>query len=149
MFKYLKKILKAIFPLIPIGGLRRTVLRLCSYHIGKRAYIPSCLKISDLKNRKHNVYIGNRVSIGPNVTLITDSSPNNSKLIKIFPMQSSNIIIEDDAWIGANVTVLPGVTIGKCSVIGAGSVVNKDIPEYSIAFGIPAKVQKQINKNEL
>ena len=149
MYKYFKKFLKLIFSIVPSLSLRRFILRKCSYHIGKKAYIPSSLKISDLKNRKNNIYIGDRVSIGPNVTLITDSSPNNSKLIKLFPMQSSNIKIEDDAWIGANVTILPGVTIGKCSIVGAGSIVNKNIPSYSIAFGVPAKVQKQIDKNEL
>jgi galactoside O-acetyltransferase len=53
------------------------------------------------------------------------------------------IIIEDDCWLGHGVTVLDGVKIGKGSVIGAGAVVSKDIPPYSIAVGIPAKVIKE------
>lgn len=52
------------------------------------------------------------------------------------------IVIEDDCWLGHAVTVLDGVTIGKGSVIGAGAVVNKDIPPYSVAVGVPAKVIK-------
>ena len=54
-----------------------------------------------------------------------------------------NIIIEEDVWCGANVTILKGVTIGRGSIIAAGAVVTKDIPRYSIAGGVPAKVIKK------
>ena len=53
-----------------------------------------------------------------------------------------NISVGDDVWFGAGVIVLPGVNVGSHSVIGAGSVVSRDIPEYSIAAGVPAKVIK-------
>jgi acetyltransferase-like isoleucine patch superfamily enzyme len=145
----IKKLLKAIYPFLPLMSLRRTILLFCGYKIGKRVYIPSSFRVSDLKTRRNNLFIGDRVSIGPNVVVITDSSPNNSKLHKIFPLESKDVFIREDAWIGANVVILPGVTIGKCSVIGSGSVVNKNIPEYSIAVGIPAKVIKKINPDEL
>jgi len=56
---------------------------------------------------------------------------------------SLGIVIQDDVWIGAGCQILDGVTIGKGSIIGAGSVVNKSIPEYSIAVGVPAKVIKK------
>ena len=52
------------------------------------------------------------------------------------------VVIGSNVWIGANAIVLPGVTIGKGSVIGAGIVVTKDIPPYSVAVGVPAKVIK-------
>lgn len=55
------------------------------------------------------------------------------------------VIIEDYVWVGANSVILPGVTIGKGSVVGAGSIVTKSIPPYSIAFGNPAKVIRKIN----
>ena len=64
-------------------------------------------------------------------------------------MKSDFVHIDDDAWIGAGVIIMPGVSIGKCSVIGSGAIVNKSIPEYSIAAGNPAKVIKKINPNEL
>lgn len=89
-----------------------------------------------------NVSIGNRVLIGSGA-LITDSDahaipPNlrsNPKYIR-----SSPIVIEDDVFIGARAIVLKGVTIGKGAVIGAGSVVMKDVPEMTIVAGNPAKV---------
>jgi acetyltransferase-like isoleucine patch superfamily enzyme len=59
------------------------------------------------------------------------------------------IVIEDDCWLGHNVTVLDGVTIGEGSVIGAGAVVNQDIPPFSIAVGVPAKVIKKRGTKEL
>lgn len=55
------------------------------------------------------------------------------------------VIIKEGSWLGTRVTVCPGVTIGKNSVIGAGSVVTKDIPDYSVAVGVPAKVVKKYN----
>lgn len=149
MKSFTKKILKFIYPGIPILLIRKRILRWCGYHIGRDVYIPASLKISDLKQRRNNLFVGDRVSFGPNVLIITDSSPNNSKLIKLFPMKSEDVVINNDVWIGANVTILPGVTIGKCSVIGAGAIVNKSIPAYSIAVGNPVKVIKEINSNEL
>ena len=55
------------------------------------------------------------------------------------------IRIGDGVWIGANVTVLPGVTIGEHSTIAAGSVVNKDIPAHTLAMGVPCKPVKKLN----
>ena len=93
------------------------------------------------------ITIGKNVLLGPNVTLCTTGHP-------IHPshrgdgMYSFPITIEDNVWIGANVVVLPGVKIGKNSVIGAGSVVTKDIPENVIAFGSPCKVYREINERD-
>lgn len=58
------------------------------------------------------------------------------------------IRIEDDCWIGGNVVILPGVTIGRGCTVGAGAVVTKSIPAYSIALGAPAKVVKKIQSVE-
>lgn len=149
LFALKKKLLKALFPIVPFLRLRIWFLKLCGYKIGKDVYLGSSLVISDIAKRKNNITIQDRVSFGPNVTLITDSSPNNSKLIKLFPLISGSILIEEDVWLGAGVIVLPNIVIGKCSVIAAGAVVNKNIPPYSIVAGVPAKVLKKIEKNEL
>ena len=61
------------------------------------------------------------------------------------PTSTSKITVEDDCWIGANVVITAGVTIGKHCVIAAGAIVTKNIPPFSIAAGNPAKVIKQYN----
>lgn len=90
------------------------------------------------------VKIGNSVSIAPNCVIVGSNhifdDPN--KTIKEQGISTKGIIIEDDVWIGANVTVLDGVTIGSGSIIGGGSVVTKNIPPYSVSVGNPAKVIK-------
>lgn len=100
------------------------------------------------------VVIGKNVSIAPGVCFITNSSPNNSKTLSNVKYVNDNlikeepIIIEDDVWVGAHVTILPGVRIGKCSIIGAGAVVLNDVEEYSIYAGVPAKkIRKILDEN--
>lgn len=86
--------------------------------------------------------IGNRVSVASGCTIVpmshVFSDPN--RFIQEQGLTAKGIAIEDDVWIGANVTILDGVKIGRGSVIGAGSVVTKDIPAYSIAVGVPCEV---------
>lgn len=144
-----KKALKLLYPLMPNCRLRKIILTMTGYKIGKDVHLPSCFKVSDLNTRRDNVIIGDRVSIGPDVLIVTDSSPNNSRLIKPYPMISKNVVIKNDVWLGARVVVLPGVKIGECSIIAAGSIVTKSIPDYSVAAGTPARVIKQINPDEL
>lgn len=87
------------------------------------------------------VQIGNDVYTGPMVQMVAVNhvyqDPNRS--IREQGITAQGIVIEDDVWIGANATIVDGVTIGKGSIIGAGSVVTRDIPPYSIAVGTPAK----------
>jgi galactoside O-acetyltransferase len=95
------------------------------------------------------ILIGNNCLIGPNVVMRT--AGHNFERADI-PIRNQghickNIMIEDDVWLGANVVVLGGVTIGKGCVIGAGSVVTKNIEAYSIAVGVPAKVIKNRLQN--
>lgn len=91
------------------------------------------------------VYIGKHVSIAPNVTFICDSAPNNSSEMQALPyvrehlINAADIIVKDHAWIGANVTIMPGVTIGDHSVIGAGSIVFSNVEPYSVYAGTPAR----------
>lgn len=92
------------------------------------------------------IEIGNNVLIGPNVTISTVNHP-----IKVEDriknlLQIENVTIEDNVWIGSNSVILPGIKIGKNSVIGAGSVVTKDIPSNVLAFGNPCKIIKIINE---
>lgn len=96
------------------------------------------------------ITIGDRVMIGPHITLLGGNHIFGIKGLYpryIQPLNKSNakkINIENDVWIGANVTILKGVTVGTGSVIGAGSVITKDIPPFTIAYGNPAKPTKKI-----
>jgi len=90
------------------------------------------------------ISIGDHVRIGP-YTVLRAANHNHSDIerpIYLQGHQSGVILIEEDVWLGANVSVLPNVKIGRSSIIGAGSVVVTDIPPFSIAAGVPAKVIK-------
>ena len=95
------------------------------------------------------VEIGNNVRIATQCVIISANHNFSDITIPIAQQGETRkkIIIEDDCWLGAGVKVLAGVTIGKGCVIGAGSVVTKDIPEYSVAVGVPAKVIKSRKNN--
>lgn len=88
------------------------------------------------------VSIGKNCSIAPNVVIVGANHlfTDNTVTIKSQGSELKGIIIEDDVWIGANATILDGVTIGKGAVIAAGAVVNKDVTAYNIAGGVPAKM---------
>ena len=88
--------------------------------------------------------IGNRVAIGPRVTLVLSSDANWSRLMDQIPPIKDKIILEDDCWIGAGVIVLPGITIGKGAIVGAGSIVTKNVEPFTVVVGNPAHAIKKI-----
>ncbi|EGQ9221188.1 sugar O-acetyltransferase [Vibrio parahaemolyticus] len=94
------------------------------------------------------IYIGNSVMIGPNVTIATAGHPIEPDLRREVAQFNIPVHIEDNVWIGANSVVLPGVTIGENSVIGAGSVVTKDIPSNVVAVGNPCRVLREIGEHD-
>lgn len=95
-----------------------------------------------------DIYLGNNVMFGPHVVLTTANHTIDPELRKKGYQYARDIVIEDNVWIGANVTVLPGVRIGENSVIGAGSVVTRDIPANVVAMGIPCRVKRQISEED-
>lgn len=90
------------------------------------------------------VTIGDDVRIATHTVIISGEHNFNDrdKLIRLQGVRPLEIIIEDNVWIGANVTILGGSKVGNGSIIGAGSVVTKSIPPFSVAVGNPAKVLK-------
>ena len=92
------------------------------------------------------IIIGDRVLIGPNVGIFTAAHPLDVEYRKQGLEYALPIIIEDDVWIGGNTTINPGVTIHKGAVIGSGSVITKDVAEYAIAVGNPAKIIRRLSE---
>lgn len=96
------------------------------------------------------VTLGNDVMFGPNVTIITGDHRTDiygRPMISLtdkdkIPENDQDVILEGDNWIGANATILKGVTVGKGAVVAAGSLVNHDVPPFSIVGGVPARVLK-------
>ncbi|MHB8132425.1 MAG: acyltransferase [Mobilitalea sp.] len=88
--------------------------------------------------------IGDNVIIAPRVSILPVNHRYGDRACAIADqgIRASGIVIENDVWIGAGATILDGVKVGKGSVIGAGSVVTKDVPGYSMVLGIPARVIK-------
>ena len=121
--------------------------KLTNVTIGKQTVINQNLIVSD--DYEPLLFIGDRVAISPNVTVICSSAPNNSvlrenpyvgsKLIK-----SKKIIIENDSWIGTGTVILPGVKIGEKSIVGAGSLVDKDVEPNSIYKGTPVHFSRYL-----
>ncbi len=108
--------------------------------IGKKCFIN--MGVTMLDNAP--IVIGNNVLIGPSTQLYTAGHPLDYKKRRNWECVTAPIQIEDDVWIGGNVVICQGVTIGARSVIAAGSVVTKDVPANSLVGGVPAKVIRSI-----
>lgn len=93
------------------------------------------------------VSIGNQVNIGQNVLIsgLNHQYEDVKRTIAVQGIKMAPITIADDVWIGGNAVILSGVHIGQHAVIGAGSVVTKDVPSYSVVVGNPAKVVKKFD----
>lgn len=94
------------------------------------------------------IYIGDHTMIGPNVTLASAGHPVLPELRQQGYQYNLPIHIGKNSWLGANVTVVPGVTIGDNTVVGAGAVVTKDLPANVVAVGVPAKVLRPISDHD-
>ncbi|MBQ7514574.1 MAG: acyltransferase [Prevotella sp.] len=96
------------------------------------------------------VSIGSHVNLaqGIVVTALNHNFEDATKRIDQQGVSTKPVVIGDDVWIGANAVILPGVTIGRHVVVAAGAVVTKDVPEYSIVAGVPAKVIKKMRNVE-
>ena len=111
-------------------------------HIGKRVFINMGCKFQD----QGGIFVGDGALIGHNVVLATlhhARAPQDRA-----SMVPAPIHIGQNVWIGANVTVLPGVTIGHCAIVAAGAVVTKDVPANTIVGGVPARVLRTIDEEE-
>jgi acetyltransferase-like isoleucine patch superfamily enzyme len=96
------------------------------------------------------VTIGARALLGPNVSLFAGAHPEDPDLRAGTdgPEYGAPVDVGEDAWIGGNVVVLPGVRIGRGAVVGAGSVVTRDVPDYWVAVGNPARLLREVRREK-
>ncbi len=113
-------------------------------HLGSNVYINSNLTIVD----DGHIYLADKVMLGPNVTIATANHPIDPELRARGLQYNKDVHIGENAWIGANVVIVPGVRIGKNTVIGAGSVVTKDIPDNTLAVGNPCRVLREVSQRD-
>ena len=117
----------------------------CNTYIGDHVYANFNLTVVD----DGECHIGNYVMFAPNVVITTTGHPVHPSFRDKGAQFSLPVVIKDHVWIGANVTIMPGVTIGENSVIGAGSVVTHDIPDNVVACGAPCRVMREITDEDL
>lgn len=113
-------------------------------HFGSYIYANSNLTLVD----DGHIYIGDRVMFGPNVTIATANHPINSELREKGLQYNKDVHVGENTWIAANVVIVPGIRIGKNVVIGAGSVVTKDIPDNVVAVGNPCRILREIGEHD-
>lgn len=111
-------------------------------HFGKNIYANFNLTLVD----DTHIYVGDHTMFGPNVTIATAGHPIMAELREQAYQFNAPVKIGRNCWLGAGVIVLPGITIGDNTVIGAGSVVTKDIPSHVVALGTPCKVIREVNE---
>jgi maltose O-acetyltransferase len=137
------KILRWLGAQHPDNSTRRIFFELTNVSIGEQTVINGGFVVSD--NYRPLLRIGDRVAISPRVTVICASAPNNSRLAHVAVVrermiQEDAVVIADDVWIGAGAIILPGVSLAEACVVGAGSVVTRDVPAFSVVAGNPAKI---------
>ncbi|NLR09910.1 sugar O-acetyltransferase [Lactobacillus sp. ZJLC28-8] len=113
-------------------------------HFGANIYANFNLTLVD----DTHIYVGGHTMIGPNVTLATAGHPINAALRAQNYQYNMPVHIGRNCWLGAGVIVLPGITIGDNVVIGAGSVVTKDLPDNVVAVGDPCRVMREVNDHD-
>ena len=113
-------------------------------HLGSNIYANAGLKLVD----DTHIYIGDCTMLGPNVTIATAGHPIDPDLRARGLQYNLPVRIGRNCWLGAGVIVMPGITIGDNTVIGAGSVVTKDIPSGVVAVGNPCKVLREVGEKD-
>lgn len=143
--KILRKFGKCLAKNFPYNPVRLAGLRMCGFKIGQKVYIGSDLIVASIISENTcDLIIKDRAAVAPRVTLILSSDANWSHLMNTIEPVKGTIILEENCWVGAGVIILPNITIGASSIVGAGSVVTKNVPPYSVVAGNPARIIRKI-----
>jgi len=131
----------------PDNRTRKLFYRKTGVTIGEGTVINANFVVSD--GYQPFLSIGCRVAIAPNVTVICQSAPNNSRLAHRddadeLGICEREVVVEDDAWLGAGCTILPGVRVGARAIVGAGAVVTRHVAPDTVVAGVPATVTRNL-----
>ena len=113
-------------------------------HFGKNIYANFNLTLVD----DTHIYAGDYTMFGPNVTVATAGHPILPRLRQEGYQYNAPVHIGKNCWLGAGVIIVPGITIGDNVVVGAGSVVTKDLPSNVVAVGNPCKILREVNEHD-
>jgi len=139
------KFLRFLASSFPLNSIRVKALRWCGFKIGNQVYIGPELILTMMNSGSECfLEIEDRVAIAPRVTIILASDANWSHLNTIIKPIQGKVCLKKDCWLGSGCIILPNIIIGECSVVGAGAVVTKDVPAYSVVVGNPAKVIRHL-----
>lgn len=140
--KTVNEILERMAYNCPVNSWRIRIHRIRGVHIGKNSFIGRRVTLDH--SYPDYIFIGDNISLAGNNFVLTHSNPY-KHFEKIFDSFVAPVVIKNGAWISVGAMILPGVTVGENSVIAAGAVVTKDIPDNVIAGGVPAKVIRHID----
>ena len=162
---WLAGLLIRLLPTGAAGRLRAALYRAAGLHVGPKTLIAGPLSGTSPKRMLLNLHIGARcflnsplfvdaaapvtfgdgVSVGHHVVIVTTSHAVGPAEFRAGDLRALPVVVEDGAWIAANVTLLPGVTIGRGAVVAAGAVVAKDVAPNTLVGGVPAKLIRELD----
>lgn len=144
-----RKVLRWIGTHHPDNRSRKYYFRKTGVKVGSGVVLNPGLLIED--SYRELVTFCDRASVAPNVMVIADAAPNNSRIegipyVKEHLIVAKETVIGVDSWIGAAAIILPGVTVGEGAIVGAGAIVTKDVAPYTVVAGAPARVIRTLER---
>lgn len=146
LWKAYKRILKLLARHMPAHQLRRWLLLAAGYDIGHSVFIGEELIIKDELHDRNMVAIGDRVAIADRVTLVVSSNANFSRIRPLIGDVHGPIRVAEDAWLGTGSIIFPGIRVGRGAVVGAGSIVTRDVPDFTVVAGNPARILRKMRE---
>ncbi|MHA2363826.1 MAG: acyltransferase [Candidatus Hodarchaeales archaeon] len=144
MGRLIGRIIRILAWVAPIYQFRVSLWRKCGVKIGKRVYIGNLVFFDG--EYPNLITIEDEVSIAPMVSILAHSSASPfHQQTKIFDQPPKPVLLKRGAWIGSGAIILPGVNIGIGSIVAAGSVVSRDVPNLSVVAGNPARVVSKLS----
>lgn len=145
MGKTLGRVLRILAWLAPVYQFRASVYRKCGVRIGRNVFIGFQV-LMDAEYPEY-IEIEDEASIGPGASIMAHSSGSVfHQRYKIYYEPPRKVIIKRGAWIAADAVILPGVTVGEGAIVAAGAVVSRDVPQYTIVAGNPARPVQELQK---